>query len=161
MFDLLALAFQTDTTRVFTFMLGREESVRTYPEIGITEAHHPLSHHGGDPAKIQKAHVLNKYHMGLFAHFLEKLGSTPEGDGTLLDNALVLYGSGMSDGNQHLHHDLPLVLVGGANLLKGGRHLAFPAGTPMNNLLLAMLEKVDVRPDRFGDATGTAALEPL
>jgi hypothetical protein len=161
MFDLLALAYQTDTARVFTFMLGREESVRTYPEIGITEAHHPLSHHGGDPVKIQKAHVLNKYHMSLFVHFLEKLRSTPEGDGTLLDNTLVLYGSGMSDGNQHLHHDLPLVLVGGARMLKGGRHLAFSAGTPMNNLLLAMLEKIDVRPERFGDATGTAPLEPL
>jgi hypothetical protein len=161
MFDLLALAFQTDTTRVFTFMIGREESLRTYPEIGITEAHHPLSHHGGDPTKIQKAHVLNKYHMGLFAHFLQKLQSTPEGDGTLLDNTMVLYGSGMSDGNQHNHHDLPLVLAGGAGVLEGGRHLPFTAGTPMNNLLLAMLEKVDVRPERFGDATGTAALAPL
>jgi hypothetical protein len=161
MFDLLALAFQTDTTRVFTFMLGREESVRTYPEIGISEAHHPLSHHGGDPVKLQKAHVLNKYHMSLFAHFLEKLRSTPEGTGTLLDHTQVLYGSGMSDANQHNHHDLPLVLVGGAGVLKGGRHLPFSAGTPMNNLLLAMLDKVGVRPERFGDATGTAQLEPL
>jgi hypothetical protein len=161
MFDLLALAFQTDTTRVFTFMLGREESVRTYPEIGISEAHHPLSHHGGDPVKLQKAHVLNKYHMSLFAHFLEKLQSTPEGTGTLLDHTQVLYGSGMSDANQHNHHDLPLVLVGGAGVLTGARHLPFPAGTPMNNLLLAMLDKVGVRPERFGDATGTAQLEPL
>jgi hypothetical protein len=161
MFDLLALAYQTDTTRVFTFMLGREESVRTYPEIGITEAHHPLSHHGGDPVKLQKAHVLNKYHMGLFARFLDKLKSTSDGDGTLLDRTLLLYGSGMSDGNQHLHHDLPLVLVGGSSALKGGRLLPFAAGTPMNNLLLAMLDKVDVRPERFGDATGTAGLEPL
>ena len=142
-------------------MVGREESLRTYPEIGITEAHHPLSHHGGDPTKIQKAHVLNRYHMGLFAHFLQKLQSTPDGDGTLLDNTMVLYGSGMSDGNQHNHHDLPLVLAGGAGVLEGGRHLPFTAGTPMNNLLLAMLEKVDVRPERFGDATGTAALAPL
>jgi hypothetical protein len=161
MLDLLALAYQTDTTRVFTLMLGREESLRTYPEIGITEAHHPLSHHGGDPEKLRKAHMLNTYHLTLFAHFLAKLQSTPEGDGTLLDRTLLLYGSGMSDGNQHNHHDLPLVLVGGAAMVKGGRHLPFAAGTPMNNLLLAMLDKVGVRPDRFGDATGTAKLEPL
>ncbi len=161
MFDLAALAFQADITRVFVFTLGKEQTNRAYPEIGVSEAHHAISHHQHDPVKLEKAHKINTYHLSLTAHLLEKLNATPDGDGTLLDHSLILHGGGISDADQHSHIDLPLVLVGGAGGLKGGRILRHPVDTPMNNLLLAMLDRVGVRAERFGDATGQLPMEPL
>jgi len=160
MFDLTALAFQADVTRVFVFTLGKEQTNRAYPEIGISEAHHAISHHQHDPVKLEKAHKINTYHISLTAHLLEKLKNTPEGDGTLLDHSLILHGAGISDADQHSHIDLPLVLVGGAGGLKGGRILRHPVDTPMNNLLLAMLDRVGVQAEKFGDASGRLSLEP-
>ena len=161
MFDLTALAFQADVTRVFVFTLGKEQTNRAYPDIGISEAHHAISHHQHDPVKLEKAHKINTYHISLTAHLLEKLKNTPEGDGTLLDHSLILHGAGISDADQHSHIDLPLVLVGGAGGLKGGRILRHPVDTPMNNLLLAMLDRVGVQAEKFGDASGRLSLEPL
>jgi hypothetical protein len=161
MFDLAALAFQADITRVFVFTLGKEQTNRAYPEIGVSEAHHAVSHHQHDPIKLEKAHKINTYHISLTAHLLEKLKATSDGDGTLLDHSLILHGGGISDADQHSHIDLPLVLVGGAGGLKGGRILRHPVDTPMNNLLLGMLDRVGVNADRFGDATGRLPMEPL
>jgi hypothetical protein len=162
MFDLAAVAFQADITRVFTLLLGREQTNRPYPFIGVPEAHHSISHHQNDPIKLAKCAKVNTYHIALLARFAEKLRSVPDGDGTLLDHSMVLQGSGLSNSDQHSHIDLPLVLVGGgAGSLKGGRHLRFPKDTPMNNLHLALLEKVGVDVDRFGDSTATVQLEPL
>ena len=161
MFDLAALAFQADITRVFVFTLGKEQTNRAYPEIGVSEAHHAISHHQHDPVKLEKAHKINTYHLSLTAHLLEKLKATPDGDGTLLDHSLILHGGGISDADQHSHIDLPLVLVGGAGGLKGGRILRHPVDTPMNNLLLAMLDRAGVDAERFGDATGQLPMEPL
>jgi hypothetical protein len=159
MFDLLALAWQADLTRVSTYVLARELSSRTYPEIGVPEAHHPLSHHGDDPAKLAKIAKLNAYHASLFAHFVEKLRTTPDGDGTMLDHSLLLYGSGMSNSNQHLHRNLPLVLMGGgAGTVKGGVHRAYDPTTPMANLHLTLLDKFGVPTTSFGDSTGTLSL---
>ena len=162
MYELQWLAFQADMTRVVTFMLGRELNFRTYPEIGITEGHHGLSHHGDRPEQLEKLARLNTYQTELFAGFLEKLRGTPEGDGNLLDHSLFLYGASLSNPNLHAHYDLPLTLVGGAaGRLAGDRHLVFPAETPMTNLLLAMLDKVDVEVDALGDSTEPLDLEPL
>ena len=162
MFDLAALAFQADITRVFTLLLGREHTNRPYPNIGVPEAHHAISHHQNDPAKLAKAAKINAYHIELLARFAEKLKATPDGDGTLLDNSMVLQGSGLSNSDQHSHIDLPLVVVGGGGgRLKGGRHLKFPKDTPMNNLHLALLEKVGVPVEKLGDSTGKVDLEPL
>ena len=161
MFDLAALAFQADITRVFVFTLGKEQTNRAYPELGVTDAHHAISHHQHDPAKLEKAAKINAYHVGLTAHFLEKLKATPDGDGTLLDHSLILHGGGISDADQHSHIDLPLVLIGGAGGVKGGRILTHPVDTPMNNLLVAMLDRVGVPAEKFGDATGELPLEPL
>jgi hypothetical protein len=161
MFDLAALAFQADITRVFVFTLGKEQTNRAYPELGVGDAHHAISHHQNDPAKLEKAHRINTYHLSLTAHLLEKLKATPEGDGTLLDHSLILHGGGISDADQHSHIDLPLVLVGGAGGVRGGRVLRHPVDTPMNNLLVAMLDRVGVPPEKFGDATGELPLEPL
>jgi Protein of unknown function (DUF1552) len=161
MFDLAALAFQADITRVFVFTLGKEQTNRAYPELGISEAHHAISHHQHDQVKLEKAHKINTYHLSLTAHFLEKLKATREGDGTLLDHSLILHGGGISDADQHSHINLPLVLVGGAGGLKGGRILRHPVDTPMNNLLLAMLDRVGVPAEKFGDATGPLPVEPL
>jgi hypothetical protein len=161
MFDLTALAFQADITRVFVFTLGKEQTNRAYPELGVGDAHHAISHHQNDPAKLEKAHRINTYHLSLTAHLLEKLKATPEGDGTLLDHSLILHGGGISDADQHSHIDLPLVLVGGAGGLKGGRALRHPVDTPMNNLLVAMLDRVGVPAEKFGDATAELPLEPL
>jgi uncharacterized protein DUF1552 len=161
MFDLTALAFQADITRVFVFTLGKEQTNRAYPELGVGDAHHAISHHQNDPAKLEKAHRINTYHLSLTAHLLEKLKATPEGDGTLLDHSLILHGGGISDADQHSHIDLPLVLVGGAGGVRGGRVLRHPVDTPMNNLLVAMLDRVGVPPEKFGDATGGLPLEPL
>jgi Protein of unknown function (DUF1552) len=161
MFDLLALAFQADITRVFVLTLGKEQTNRAYPELGVNEAHHAVSHHQNDPIKFEKAAKINTYQIQLLAHFLEKLKASPEGDGNLLDHSLVLHGGGISDANEHSHIDLPLVLVGGAGGLKGGRILRHSKDTPMNNLLMAMLERVGVNTDQFGDAAGTLPLQPL
>ena len=155
MFDLLALAYQADLTRVFTFMLGRELGGRTYPHLGVPDPHHGLSHHRNDPEKLDKLARINTYHMGLFAHFLENLQSTSDGDGSLLDHSMVMYGGGLGDSNDHAHFDLPeLVVGGGAGRLRGGRHLRYPKDTPVNNLLVSMLDKAGLPAERFGDATG-------
>jgi hypothetical protein len=155
MFDLLALAYQADLTRVFTFMLGRELGGRTYPHLGVPDPHHGLSHHRNDPEKLDKLARINTYHMGLFAHFLENLQSTSDGDGSLLDHSMVMYGGGLGDSNDHAHFDLPeLVVGGGGGRLRGGRHLRYPKDTPVNNLLVSMLDKAGLPAERFGDATG-------
>jgi len=154
MFDLLALAYQADLTRVSTFMMGHEVSSRAYPEIGVPDAHHPLSHHQGDKEKIAKCTKVNLLHAQMFAYFVEKLRSTPDGDGSLLDHSMLLYGGGISDGNQHSHLNLPLVLLGGAAQFKGGRHIQYPKDTPLANLHVSVLDKLGVRVDGFGDSTG-------
>jgi hypothetical protein len=162
MLDLAALAFQADITRVFTLLLGREQTNRPYPFIGVPEAHHAISHHQNDPVKLAKAAKINTYHIQLLAYFADRLNQITDGDGTLLDHSMILQGSGLSNSDQHSHIDLPLVVVGGgAGSLKGGRHLRFPKDTPMNNLHLALLEKVGVPVEQFGDATGRVQLEPL
>ncbi len=164
MFDLTALAYQVDMTRVFTFMLGRELNGRAYPEIGIPDSHHGLSHHRYDPAKLAQLAKINTYHVSLFTHFLDELANTPDGDGSLLDHSLLMYGVSLSDSNKHSHFDLPLLLVGGgAGQLKGGRHLQYPRDTPMTNLLVSQLDKAGVRlDDGLGDSTGRLVeLAPL
>jgi hypothetical protein len=162
LFELVALAFQADITRVFTFILAREQGNQPYPHIGVPEGQHAVSHHQKDPVRLEKYHKVNKYHLELLAQFLGRLQSTSDGDGNLLDHSMVLHGSGLGDGDRHEHTDLPLVLVGGgAGRLKGGRVLRYPVDTPMSNLHVALLDKVGVRVDRFGDATGALPLEPL
>jgi len=157
MFDLAALAFQADVTRVFTLLLGREQTNRPYPFIGVPEAHHSISHHQGDPVKLAKAAKINAYHIELLARFATKLRETPDGDGNLLDHSMILYGSSLSDGNEHNFDPLPVLLAGGASgRLAGGRHLRHAAHTPMSNLLLAMLHKMGAPVERIGDST-----EPL
>jgi hypothetical protein len=158
MFDLLALAFRADITRVFTFTLGKEQTNQPYPQIGVNDSHHAISHHQNDPVKLEKGHKINKYHVELLAYFLGKLKATPEGDGNLLDHSLVLHGAGISDADAHSHINLPLVLIGGAGSMKGGRILRYPVETPMNNLHLALLDKVGVHIDKFGDATSALNL---
>ncbi|MBM3841306.1 MAG: DUF1552 domain-containing protein [Verrucomicrobia bacterium] len=164
MFDLQLLAFQGDVTRVITFQLARETSNRTYPEIGVPDPHHPLSHHGNDPEKIARMAKINQFHVSLFAEFLEKLKATPEGNGTLLDHSLLLYGSGIGNPNVHDHTNLPIIVAGGAaGGMKGGRHIKFDKPTPLANLHLALLDKVGVHLDKFGDSTGKMdeVFEPL
>jgi hypothetical protein len=159
MYDLQVLAWQAEITRVSTFLMCKELSGATYPKSGVRDAFHTLSHHSNVKENIDRFAVLNRYHVGLFAYFLEKLRATPDGDGTLLDHSLVLYGSGMSDGNQHNHTDLPVVLAGGASgRLKGGRHLRHPKNTPMANLLVAMLDTLGIPTDKFGDSNGEVSL---
>jgi hypothetical protein len=161
MYDLQLLAYQADITRVITFLIGRELSNRTYPAIGINEAHHSLSHHQNDAEKLAKLAKINTYHVQKLAYFLEKLRSTPDGEGALLDHLTLVYGSGLSDGNRHDHSPLPILVVGGgAGKLKGGAHLAFPKDTPMTNLLLTVLATAGVREDRLGDSTGALDLTP-
>jgi hypothetical protein len=155
MMDLQVIAFQTDMTRVITFMLGRAGSNRPYREIGISDGHHSITHHQGDPVKIANVAKIDAYLVQTFAYFLEKLKATPDGDGNLLDHSLILYGSGLGDANVHTHHELPTaVLGGGAGQMKGGRHLNYPKDTPLNNLLVSLLHKGGVRTENFGDATG-------
>ena len=155
MFDLQALAMQGDVTRVITFQLARETSTRTYPEIGVSDPHHPLTHHGNDPQKIARMAKINAFHVSLFAYYLDKLKSTPDGDGTLLDHSVVLYGSGMGNPNVHDHVNLPIIVAGGgAGRMKGGRYIAYAEPTPLANLHLTLLEKVGVRLDRFADSQG-------
>jgi len=159
LYDLLALALQADMTRVFTFMMAREVSQRTYPEIGVTEPHHSISHHGNRPAAIEGHAKVNAYHVSMFAKFLDRLRSTPDGDGSLLDHAILVYGSGMSDGNGHTGSPLPHVVAGkGAGRIRGNRHVVTPEGTPMANLLLAVSQKCGVEQDRFGISTGAVEL---
>jgi hypothetical protein len=155
MFDLQVLAMQADVTRVITFQLARETSNRTYPEIGVPDPHHPLTHHGNDPDKVARMAKINAFHVSLFAYYLEKLRSTPDGDGTLLDHSLVLYGSGMGDPNIHDHVNLPIVVAGGAaGRVKGGRHIRYAEPTPLANLHLTLLERAGVRIDAFADSRG-------
>jgi hypothetical protein len=156
MMDLQVLAFQADLTRVITFMIGREGSNRPYKKIGISDGHHSLTHHQNDPEKIEKVTQIDTYHTQLFAYYLEKLKSTKDGDGTLLDHSMVLYGSSICDGNAHTHHDLPLLLVGSAGgRIKGGRHIRYEKETPMNNLLVSMLDFAGVpEVEKFGDSNG-------
>ena len=156
MFDLQLLAFQGDVTRVITFQLARETSNRTYPEAGVTDPHHPLTHHGGDPEKIAKVAKINRFHVSLFADFLQRMQAIPEGDGTLLDHSLYLYGSGMGDPNVHDHQNLPIIVAGGAaGNMRGGRHIHCEQPTALANLHLTLLDKVGVRGDSFADSSGT------
>ena len=159
MYELQRLAFQADITRVVTFMLGRELNFRSYPEIGITEGHHGLSHHGDKAEQMARYAKVNVYQAQLFAAFLEKLQATPDGDGTLLDHSLFLYGAGLSNSNLHTHYDLPLAVVGGG--FEGDRHIVYTKETPMTNLLLSMLDKVGVRAETLGDSTGKLPNDPL
>ena len=158
MFDLLAVAYQADLTRVGTFLFGREQSGRTYPEVGVPDPHHPVSHHGWRPADMEKLTKINTFHVKLFAHFLDKLRSIPDGDGTLLDHAMVVYGAGMSDSHSHLHNDLPILVAGGgAGQISGGRHVQYAEGTPLANLHLTLLDKMGVPVERLGDSTSNLA----
>src|SRR6266480_852863 len=155
MFDLQLLALQGDVTRVIAFQLARETSTRTYPEIGVSEAHHPLTHNGGNPEMWAKVAKINAFHVSLFAYFLEKLKATPDGNGSLLDHSVYLYGSGMSNGDKHDHVNLPILVAGGgAGKLKGGRHIRYAEPTPLANLHLTLLERVGVRMDSFADSKG-------
>ena len=155
MFDLQLLAFQADITRVITFQLTRELSNRTYPEIGVPDPHHPTSHHGGDPEKLAKIAKINTFHVALFAEFLQKLKATPEGDGTLLDNTVYMYGSGMGNSSLHDHVNLPILVAGGAATgMRGGRHIRYENGTSLGNLHLTLLDRVGVHLDTFGDSDG-------
>jgi len=155
LFDLWAVAFQGDITRVVTFMLARELSTRTYANIGVPDGHHPVSHHQNVPETIEKHAKINTYHVSLFAKFLDKLKNTKEGNGNMLDNSMIMYGSGMSNGNVHSHALLPVAVVGGAaGKLKGDQHMKVPGDTPLSNLLLSLLDKAGVKMDHFGDSSG-------
>jgi hypothetical protein len=155
MFDLMTLAYQANITRISTFMMAREVSYRTFPMLGISEGFHPASHHQNNPERLENLTKINTYHVSLMAYFLGKLKATPDGDGNLLDHSLILYGSGMSNSNVHNHAPLPVFVAGGAaGRMKGGRHLKYPDGTPMANLLLTILDKAGVPQERVGDSTG-------
>lgn len=155
MFDLAVLAFQTDSTRVVTFMMAREGGLRSYPEAGVPEAHHSITHHRGDPGLIEKVTKINCYHMEQFAYFLDKLKSTADHDGTLLDHSVVTYGSALGDPNVHDHVHLPTILAGNAmGRIKTGRHIRYPDETPLSNLHLSLLDFAGVQADKMGDATG-------
>lgn len=164
MFDLQLLALQGNITRVITFQLARETSNRTYPEIGVSDPHHPLTHHGNDPEKIARMAKINRFHVSLFAEYLQKLQATPEGTGSLLDNVLYLYGSGMGNPNVHDHTNLPIIVAGGAaGKMRGGRHIRYSEATPLANLHLTLLDKVGVHLDEFADSDGKMdeLFEPL
>jgi hypothetical protein len=164
MFDLQLLALQGDVTRIITFQLARETSNRTYPEIGVPDPHHPLSHHGNDPEKIARMAKINAFHVSLFAEFLGKLKATPEGNGTLLDHSLYLYGSGIGNPNVHDHTNLPILVAGGTSVgMKGNRHIRYEKPKPLANLHLTLLDKVGVRLDKFADSNGKVdeLFEPL
>ena len=155
MFDLQILALQADITRVITFQLTREQSNRTYPEIGVLDPHHPTSHHGNDPVKVAKIAKINTYHVSLFAEFLQRMKATPDGDGSLLDHSVYLYGSGMGNPSLHDHENLPILVAGGAATgLKGGRHIRHEKGTNLANLHLTLLDRVGIHLDSFMDSTG-------
>jgi hypothetical protein len=156
MFDLMTIAFQADLTRVITLMYSREGGNRTYPSIGVPDAHHGLSHHQNDPAKMARLQKIDHHHVEMLAYFLGKMQSAQDGGGTLLDHSAIVYGSSLSDSNRHLHDNLPVLLAGGgAGKFRGGRHLRYPKGTPMTNLYLTMLDGMGVQPERIGDSSGT------
>ncbi len=158
MFDLQVLAYQSDLTRVITFMIGREFSGHTYPEIGVRDAHHPLSHHEHDPRKLATLTRISTYHAEQLAYYLERLRATPDGDGSLLDHMVLLFGAGMSDGNSHSPDNLPIVLLGGGGgALAGGRHLRYAPETPLEDLHVTLLRKLGVPVDRFGESTSELA----
>jgi len=158
MFDLMALSFQTEITRVSTFMMARELSNRTYPQVGVNEGHHATSHHQNNAEKMAKNSRIQTYHVSLFKEFVDKLAAIPEGDGSLLDNSILLYGSNMSNSNLHDHYPLPAVLLGGgAGRIRGGQHIRYNERTPMTNLVLTMLHKAGVELDSLGDSTGIVA----
>lgn len=158
MFDLQLLAFQGDITRVVSFQLAREASTRTYPEAGVPDAHHPVSHHGKNPEKLLKLAKINQFHVSLFAEFLVKMAATREGDGTLLDHSLYMYGSGMGDSDAHDHTDLPILVAGGAaGNMRGGRHVRYEQHTPLSNLHLTLLNKAGVEMNQFADSSGDAS----
>jgi hypothetical protein len=153
--DLLVLAFQADVTRVCTFVFANETSNKSYPELGVNEGHHELSHHGHDPEKIRKIREINKFHVAQFAYLVKRLKSIPEGEGSLLDHCMIAYGSGNSDGDRHNHDDLPILLAGrGGGTIKTGRHVRFAQETPVTNLWFSMLDRMDVRVPFVGDSTG-------
>ena len=159
MVDLQVLAWQSDMTRVCTFQIGHEMSNRAYPELGFGDAHHSVTHHLGDKEKIAKTIQVNIFHAKMLSYFLDKLQSTQDGDGSLLDHSMMLYGGALSDGNLHIFHDLPILLfAGGVKGIKGGLHVKYPSGTPLNNLFLTILDKVDVEVERLGDSTGKLVL---
>ncbi|MDX1499663.1 MAG: DUF1552 domain-containing protein [Woeseiaceae bacterium] len=160
MFDLQVLAFQADMTRMITFMTAPEQSNRTYAEIGVPDVHHALSHHRNDPDNLAKIVRIDEYHTELFRYYLDKLAATPDGDGSLLDNMIIMYGSSMSDGNEHLLQDLPILLVGGGTgTLKGNRHIRYPDDTPIANLYLTIMDRLGIGIEKFGDSTGLLDLE--
>lgn len=162
MLDLQVLAYQADITRVFSLMLGREQTARTFPWIGVSDGHHAVSHHQDNPEKIAAIARINAYQVGLFAYLLQRLAATPDGEGSLLDHSLLLYGSGISNGNLHDHKNLPILVAGGgAGRLRGGRHIRYREQTPMANLLVGLLDRAGVHVERFGDSTGRIDLEPL
>jgi hypothetical protein len=153
MFDLQVLALQSDVTRVITFQLARETSTRTYPEIGVSDPHHPLTHNGGDPEKLAKVALINAFHVSLFSYFLDKLKKTPDGDGSLLDHSTYLYGSGMGNGDKHDHVNMPILVAGGASR-KGGSHIRYKEAAPLANVHLTLLDRAGVRMDAFADSKG-------
>ena len=158
MTDMLVVAFQADLTRVSTIMVGREGSTRSYPEIGISDGHHPITHHMGNQLLLEKVCQINCFHMELFARFLQKMKATKEGDSNLLDRSMIVYGSGLSDGNIHTHDQLPTILAGrGGDFISPCRHIIYQRETPVANLFATMLERMDVRPEHVGDSTGRLA----
>ena len=162
MFDLQLLAFRTDLTRVITFMMGKEQSARPYPQIGVPDAHHPLSHHNNQPELVEKMSRINRYHVELFSNYLEKLRATPDGDGNLLDHMTILYGGGISNSTRHSGVNLPvLVMGGGAGRLRGGQHLTYSDRPSMANLLVTLMDKFDVPVERIGGSTGALPIDTL
>src|SRR5687767_407980 len=162
MLDLQLLALQSNLTRVVSFMIGKEQSARPYPQIGVPEAHHPLSHHNDVPELIERLSQINRYHTKLFAGYLAKLRATPDGDGSLLDHMTILYGAGISNSTRHSGVNLPLMLVGGgAGRIKGGRHLSYRDQPSMANLLVTLMDKLDVPVERLGGSTGRLPLDTL
>ncbi len=158
LYDLQLLAYQSDLTRVITFMYGREQNGRPYPQIGIAEPHHPLTHHQNNPDKMAKCTQIQTYHVALFASYLEKLAATPDGDGSLLDHVTILFGGGISNSDRHTHGPLPTLLAGGGSgTLRGGRHLVYPDDTPLTNLQLTLLDTLGVPTEKLGDSTGRFA----
>ena len=156
MFDMMALAWETDMTRVATFMMGREITGRTYAEIGVPDAHHPISHHQRDPVKLEKLLKINSYHMTVFAEFLERLRTSEDADGSMLDSSMIVYGAGMADSNSHYSRDLPILLAG--NVSHGGYHLQYPEGTPLSNLHLSLLDKLGTPVESLGDSSGRLSI---
>jgi len=162
MLDLQLLAFQSDLTRVISFMLSKEQSARPYPQVGVPEAHHPLSHHNNIPELVAQMSKINRYHTELFSKYLARLKATPDGDGSLLDHMIILYGSGISNSTQHSGDNLPLLLVGGGSgELKGGRHLKFNDKPSNGNLLVAIMDKLGVPQEKVGGSTGKLPLDPV